>query len=143
MVLSTQPGTVYRVLRQLVRWRLGGAMAGGRQFVSWIHQDDFCRAVEWLIARPEVRGVVNLAAPQPVPNRELMRLLRRACHVPIGLPASRWMLEIGAFVQRTETELVIKSRRVVPARLTRAGFEFRFPELAAIDDLERRFAAGG
>ena len=144
MVLSTQPGTVYHILRRLVCWRLGGAMAGGRQFVSWIHQADFCRAVQWLIERPDFHGVVNLAAPQPVPNRELMRLLRAACHVPRGLPASRWMLEIGALVQRTETELILKSRRVVPARLAAAGFEFRFPELAgAIEDLEHRLAADG
>lgn len=141
MVFSTQRGTVYRVLRRLVRLGLGGAMGGGRQWVSWIHEDDFCRAIEWLVDRLDVAGAVNLAAPQPVTNREMMRVIRRACRMPIGLPAKRWMLEVGAFVLRTETELIIKSRRVVPARLSATGFQFRFPDLAgAVDDLERRLA---
>ncbi len=141
MVFSTQPGTVYRVLRRLVRFGLGGAMDGGRQWVSWIHEDDFCRAVEWLIDQSDLAGAVNLAAPHPVINREMMRVIRRTCHVPIGLPAKRWMLEVGALVLRTETELIIKSRRVVPARLAAAGFPFRFPKLpSAVDDLERRLS---
>ena len=141
MVFSTQRGTVYRVLRRWVRCGLGGAMAGGRQWVSWIHEDDYCGAVAWLIDRPDVSGAVNLAAPQPVTNREMMRIIRHACHMPVGLPAKRWMLEVGAFVLRTETELIIKSRRVVPARLSAAGFQFRFPDLAgAVADLEHRLA---
>jgi uncharacterized protein len=141
MVMSTQPGTVYRILRRLVRCGLGGAMGSGRQYVSWIHEEDFCRAVEWLIAHDSFSGIVNLAAPQPLPNREMMRILRTACHLPIGLPASRWMLETGAIVLRTETELILKSRRVVPARLSQEGFEFRFPELtSAVADLEQNLA---
>jgi uncharacterized protein (TIGR01777 family) len=143
MVFSTRRGTVYRVLRRLVRLGLGGAMDEGRQWVSWIHEDDFCSAIEWLIDRPDLVGAVNLAAPHPLTNREMMAVIRRACHMHIGLPAKRWMLEIGAFVLRTETELIIKSRRVVPARLTAAGFQFRFPEFReAIGDLEGRLARG-
>jgi hypothetical protein len=141
MVFSTHQGTVYRVLRRLVRCGLGGAMDGGRQYASWLHQTDFCRAIEWLIDRDDFAGAVNLAAPQPLSNREMMRTIRAACHMPIGLPARRWMLEVGALVLQTETELIIKSRRVVPARLVDAGFEFRFPDLAsAVEDLERRLA---
>jgi hypothetical protein len=141
MVLSTYPHTVYRVLRRLVRSGLGGAMGGGRQFVSWLHQTDFCRAVEWVIEHDELAGPVNLAAPEPLPNRDVMSTLRVVCHVPFGLPATRWMLEIGAVALRTETELIINSRRVVPARLLEAGFQFRFPDFrSAVEDLERRMA---
>ena len=141
MVLGPREGGVFCVLRRLVRLGLGGPMAGGNQYVSWIHEEDFCRAVEWLISRDDFDGPVNLAAPGPVPNREMMRALRQVCGVRIGLPATRWMLELGAFPLRTETELVIKSRRVVPGRLAGSGFQFRFPELeAALRDLECRMA---
>ena len=85
--------------------------------MSWIHGRDFVRAVDWLIARDEVSGPVNLAAPEPLPFADFMQNLRRAWGTRIGLPATRWMLEAGAFVMRTETELVLKSRRVVPGRL--------------------------
>ena len=104
-------------------------MGSGRQFVSWIHGEDFCRAVEWLIAHDEMSGAVNLAAPNPIPNRDMMRVLRRLCGVRLGLPATQWMLEAGAVLLRTETELIIKSRRVVPSRLLAAGFQFQFPDI--------------
>ena len=139
MVLGPQAGTVYRVLRRLARWRLGGPMAGGRQYISWLHETDFCRAIEWLIEREDFCGVVNLTAPQPITNRHMMRAMRRAVHMPIGLPATRWMLEIGTWFLRTESELVIKSRRVVPGRLTAAGFHFKYPTIdSAIAELEHR-----
>jgi len=142
MVLGPQPGTVYRVLRRLARLGLGGQIAGGRQYVSWLHEDDFCRAIEWLFGHGEVSGVVNLAAPEPVTNRQLMRVMRRAVHMPIGLPATRWMLKIGTWLLRTESELVIKSRRVVPDRLLKSGFEFEHPTLeSAVADLESRLIA--
>jgi uncharacterized protein len=128
MVLSREGG-VFPVMRRLVRLGLGGCMADGRQFISWIHEEDFCRAVEWLLAHDDIAGAVNLAAPEPVPNREFMRRLRETCGAPFGLPASRWMLEAGAAFLRTETELILKSRRVVPARLAAAGFAFRYPTL--------------
>jgi uncharacterized protein len=143
MVFCTTPGTVYRILRRLASLGLGGSMAGGRQYVSWIHQDDFCRAVEWLVERDDLAGPVNLAAPRPLPNHAMMEIIRRACHVPFGLPATRWMLEVGTFLLRTESELIIKSRRVVPARLTEAGFAFCFPNLAgAVHNLEQRLMFG-
>ena len=127
MVLAPERGTVFDVLHRLVQFGLGGTMGRGDQFVSWIHGEDFCRAVGWLIDRADLSGPVNLAAPEPLPNRELMRLLRRLCKMPIGLPAKRWMLEIGAFFLRTESELILKSRRVVPRRLLDSGFAFDFP----------------
>jgi uncharacterized protein (TIGR01777 family) len=136
MVLGTQANTVLYVLRRLVRTGLGGRMGSGNQYVSWIHEADFCRAIEWLIAQENFSGAVNLASPNPVLNCELMATLRRACGRGFGLPATGWMLEIGAFFMRTETELIIKSRRVVPARLRASGFEFRFPRLEeALSDL--------
>jgi uncharacterized protein (TIGR01777 family) len=128
MILS-RTGGVFPVLDRLVRFGLGGSMGGGRQFMSWIHGDDFCRAVEWLARHEEINGPVNLAAPDPQPNAEFLRRFRQARGVKVGLPAARWMLEVGAFCLRTETELIIKSRRVVPGRLLATGFEFRFPTL--------------
>ncbi len=136
MVLGSGENSVFPMLRRLVRLGLGGRMGNGRQFVSWIHERDFCRAIEWLLTQEDFRGPVNLAAPNPVPNSELMRTLRKVCRVPLGLPATKWMLEAGAFFLKTETELIIKSRRVVPGRLLEAGFEFEFPELrGALEDL--------
>jgi len=129
MVLADVPGTVFCVLRRLVRLGLGGAMGSGGQYVSWIHHADFCRAIEWLIEHDEIAGPVNVSAPEPVTNRELMRVLRGTFGVPFGLPATEWILEIGAWLLRTETELVIKSRRVVPGRLLARGFEFEYPLL--------------
>jgi uncharacterized protein (TIGR01777 family) len=149
IVFSPVEGTVFRVLRRLVRCGLGGSMGGGEQFVSWIHEDDFCRAIAWLLERDDFGGVVNVAAPQPVPNAELMRTFRRVGGVPFGLPAARWMLECGAFFLRTETELIVKSRKVVPARLLASGFEFRFSRIEdALREIEGRLstsrgAAGG
>ncbi len=129
-------GGVFPVLRRLARFGLGGRMGSGRQFVSWLHIADFLRAVEWLLAQEDFSGPVNLAAPNPLPNAEMMRLMREAVGVPVGLPASEWMLEIGAVFLRTETELILKSRRVVPGRLLAAGFQFQFPEMrAAVRDL--------
>lgn len=128
MVMSPDHGGIFDTLLRLVRFGLAGAVAGGRQYVSWIHHVDFVRAVLWLITHTELEGAVNLAAPQPLPYREFMRALRAAWGAPFGLPASRWMLKVGAFALRTETELVLKSRRVVPARLLASDFAFDFPD---------------
>ena len=117
--------------REVLKWAgaaLGGMMAGGDQYVSWIHEEDFIRAVYWLIKDDTLAGAVNLAAPNPLPYREFMRALREAWGIRVGLPATKWMLEFGAMFLRTETELVLKSRRVVPAQLLEKGFSFRFPD---------------
>ncbi len=127
MVMSPDRGGVFDVLLTLVRRGLGGRAGDGRQYVSWIHHADFVRAIAWLIARDDVTGPVNLAAPEPLPNAEFMRVLRRAWGARMGLPAARWMIEVGTFFLRTESELILKSRRVVPGRLLDAGFTFRFP----------------
>ncbi len=141
MVLGLARNSVFSVLRRLARLGLGGRMGSGEQFVSWLHETDFLRAVEFVIAHEEFSGAVNFAAPNPVPNHELMRAFRELVRMPVGLPATAWMLEVGAFFLRTETELILKSRRVVPGRLLQAGFEFRFPELrAALAELQGREA---
>jgi uncharacterized protein (TIGR01777 family) len=139
MVFAASKGGAYRVLRGLTRWGLGGAVAGGRQFISWIHEADLCRSVQWLVDRDDFSGPVNLASPNPITHREMMRIIRRECGVPFGLPATRRMLEIATFVHRTEAELIIKSRRVVPGRLLTAGFQFRFPRMEdAVREIESR-----
>ena len=122
-----------------MRFGLGGKSGDGRQFVSWIHETDFIRAIGWLIEHDDVSGPVNLAAPHPLPNAEFMRVLREAWGIRLGLPAGAWMLEIGALFLRTETELILKSRRVVPGRLLQQGFHFEFPSWpdAARDLCER------
>jgi len=138
MVLGLGRNSVFPVLRRLTRFGLGGRQGSGRQFVSWIHVEDFCRAIEWIIAHDDLIGPINQCAPNPLPNAEMMKLFRQVCGMPIGLPAMEWMLEIGAFFLRTETELIFKSRRVVPGRLLASGFEFKFPDLkSAVEDLSR------
>ena len=127
MTLSPDPGGVFDALLGLVRRGLGGTAGDGRQFISWIHYEDFVDAIRWLIDHDDIDGVVNVAAPNPLPNVDFMRFLREASGVPLGVPASWWMLEIGAIFMRTETELILKSRRVVPTRLLQHGFRFRFP----------------
>jgi uncharacterized protein (TIGR01777 family) len=140
MTMSPDPGGVLDVLLGLVRWGLGGSAGDGRQYVSWIHDRDFIRAIYRLIEHAELEGPVNVSSPNPVPNAEFMRALRAAWGIGFGLPAAKWMLEIGAFFMRTETELVLKSRRVIPGQLLKSGFVFQFPtwpEAAA--DLCRRW----
>ena len=140
MTFSPDRGGVFDVLLKLVRYGFGGTSGMGTQFVSWIHEADFIRAIDFLIAREDFSGVVNIASPNPLPNRELMRVLREAWGTRIGLPASEWMLEIGTWLMRTESELVLKSRRVVPGRLLDAGFQFLFPEWpAAAHELVQRW----
>lgn len=142
VVMSPTPGGAFALLLNLVRLSLGGTQGNGRQFVSWIHALDFARAVEFLIARDDIKGVVNISSPNPLPNREFMAALRDAYGMPNGIPAPRPLLELAALLLRTETELVLKSRRVVPRRLLNAGFEFQFPEWPqAADDLVRQWRA--
>jgi uncharacterized protein len=139
VTMSPDHGGAFDMLLRLVRYGLGGQNGSGRQFVSWIHESDFIRAIYWLIEHESLSGAVNLAAPNPLPNAEFMRDLRRAWGISIGLPSTEWMLEMGAFFLRTETELILKSRRVVPARLLREGFSFQFPNWSeAASDLCRR-----
>ncbi|HEU5117888.1 MAG TPA: DUF1731 domain-containing protein, partial [Isosphaeraceae bacterium] len=138
MVMSPDSGGIFATLLRLVRLGLGGTAADGRQYVSWIHEIDFINAIYHLI-QIDLSGPVNLSAPEPRTNADFMRILRNAWGRRFGLPANRLMLELGAFFLRTETELILKSRRVVPTRLLESGFLFSFPTWPeAADDLCRR-----
>jgi uncharacterized protein (TIGR01777 family) len=144
ITLSPDRGGVFNTLLTLVKCGLGGSAGDGRQYVSWIHDRDFVRAVYWLIERDELEGPINVAAPNPIPNSEFMSALRSAAGVSFGLPATPLMLEVGAFFLRTEPELILKSRRVIPGKLLRSKFIFQFPTWAeAAQDLcNRRREAG-
>jgi uncharacterized protein (TIGR01777 family) len=143
IVMAPGRGGAFDMLWRMTRLGLGGPVAGGRQYMSWIHDRDFVRAIEFLLVGDELAGPVNLASPNPLPYRAFMAGLRRAAGVRVGLPATRWMAEIGAFVLRSDTELLLKSRRVVPGRLLGAGFTFDVPEWPdAARDLVARSRAG-
>jgi len=114
-------------LTGLMRWGLGCTEGPGTQYMSWIHQADYVRAVEFLIAHAELEGVVNVCSPYPLPNREFLQVLRKEFGVLIGPPLAAWMLRVGSVLLGTEAELVLKSRRVVPRRLLESGFKFQFP----------------
>jgi len=140
IVMSPDAGGPFDMLLRLVRFGLGGRAGDGRQYVSWIHDQDFVDAVLWLIAHDELDGPVNLAAPTPLPHDQFMKFLREAWGIAFGLPATKLMLEVGAFVLRSETELILKSRRVVPTRLLESGFVFQFPDwVDAVQDLSARW----
>lgn len=128
MVMSPDKDGIFDVMLGLVRKGLGGTAGSGRQYISWVHDQDFIRAIYWLIEREDFNGAVNISSPNPLPNAEFMQIFREAWGTKIGLPATELMLKIGAFFMRTETELVLKSRRVVPTRLLESGFEFEFAD---------------
>lgn len=123
-IVLGRDGGVFPVFRQLACLGLAGRIGHGRQMFSWLHEDDFCRAIDWLIAHPNLNGPVNLTAPCPVTMNTFTTALRRHLRVPFGLPLPRPVLEIGAWLIRTETELLLKSRWVVPRRLLESGFTF-------------------
>jgi uncharacterized protein (TIGR01777 family) len=144
IVMDAGRGGAFEVLWRLARLGLAGPVGGGRQYMSWIHGQDFARAVEFLLARDDVAGAVNLASPNPLPYREFMAHLRCAAGTRIGLPATKWMAELGALALRSDTELLLKSRRVVPQRLLAHGYTFDFLEWRdAARDLAVRMRARG
>jgi len=144
MVLANEPGTVYAVLRKLAACGLAGTMGSGSQRASWMHMEDFLRAVEFVIEDTTLDGVVNLSAPEFPTNRELMKLVSDTVMMPVQLPAPRWLLETGAFFLRTETELVLKSRWALPLRLNDADFRWHWadPAAAIVDLVDRRGLSG-
>jgi uncharacterized protein (TIGR01777 family) len=127
IVLGHNDGVFPRLLN-LVKLGMGGKQGDGEQYVAWVHEHDVARITEWLMQNPNVDGVINCTAPEAVKNYELMRIIRRAYGMPIGLPAPQWLLEIGAVVIGTETELILKSRWVAPKRLLDGGFEFQYAQ---------------
>ena len=140
MMMSPDRDGIFDVFYGLVRKRLGGAIAGGAQYVSWIHDADYLGATELLIARDDLAGAVNLASPNPLPQREFMATIREVAGIKVGLPATGWMARLGAWAMRTDAELAMKSRRVVPGRLLEAGYRFEFPTWPeAVRDLIARW----
>ncbi|MEP2935819.1 MAG: TIGR01777 family oxidoreductase [Gilvibacter sp.] len=123
-------------LKNLVKSGFGGKQGDGEQKVSWIHEQDFARSVQFIIENEHIEGVINLVAPTPVTNKKFMKSLRETLQVSFGLPLPRPLLEIGAKLIKTETELILKSRNVIPDRLLQQGFRFRFPRVElALKDL--------
>ncbi|MEI7577455.1 MAG: DUF1731 domain-containing protein [Armatimonadota bacterium] len=144
MTMSATPGSVFDVMAKLARCGLLGTYSDGKQYVSWIHELDFCRAVELLLGDTSLDGPVNLCSPHPLPNREFNRILREAVGSHFGLHSPKWALEIGAAMMKTETELILKSRRVIPKRLLDHGFRFDYSDWQpAAQDLAKRLKAEG
>ena len=131
-IILGKGGGVLRPLQRLTRWGFGGRQGNGRQMFSWLHIEDLYRIILFLMAHRELEGVFNCAAPNPVTNAALMQTLRKALRVPIGLSAPKWLLKIGAVLIRTEPELVLKSRWVLPGRVQEAGYSFQYPHLAPV-----------
>ncbi|HVW97129.1 MAG TPA: TIGR01777 family oxidoreductase [Mucilaginibacter sp.] len=125
IVLGRHDGVMPRLLN-LVKLGLGGKQGDGQQYVSWLHERDAARSTEWLLDHPELQGIFNCTAPVPVTNAELMRMIRHEYGAPYGIPAPKWLLEAGAIVIGTETELILKSRWVLPKKLLDSGFNFRY-----------------
>ncbi|HSJ38621.1 MAG TPA: TIGR01777 family oxidoreductase [Planococcus sp. (in: firmicutes)] len=122
-------GGVMEPYVNLVRFGLGGKQGDGKQMFSWIHIEDVYRIIEFLKQRKDLKGIFNASAPNPVTNKELMEYMRKAMDRRVGLPATEWMLGMGAVVIGTETELILKSRWVLPDRLQKAGYKFRYDRL--------------
>jgi hypothetical protein len=140
VTFSPTAGNVFAVLLRLTQLSLGGTQGNGRQFVSWIHETDYARAIEFLMQRTDLDGPFNLASPHPLPNRAFMAALREALRVPNGLPAPALAIRLGALLMRTQPELVLDSCRAVPARLLAAGFTFQFPDWPeAAEDLVEKW----
>ena len=135
LVLGKKEG-VFPRLKNLTIFGLGGKQGNGNQMVSWIHESDVAGLVEWVLRHPEMNGFINCSAPFPIKNRELMRSIRKCLGVPFGLPAPAWLLELGAILIGTETELILKSRWVLPEKLLNSGYRFKFPDIeSAIDNI--------
>lgn len=123
-------------LLNLVRMMMGGRQGDGRQYCSWLHEVDFVRAIEFIINTPFIQGTYNLTSPNPISNSAFMKVFRNSVNRRFGIPLSRLVLEFGALLIGTETELILKSRRVVPQKLLEAGFRFKFAHLdAAVKDI--------
>ena len=120
-------GGAFPKLMQISRVGLGGIQGKGNQFVSWIHIDDFCNAVDFIINNEQLENAVNVTAPNPLRNFEMMKIIRDKIKMPVGISSPTWLLEIASVFMQTETELLLKSRNVYPGKLVSAGFQFAHP----------------
>lgn len=121
-------GGAFVPLKTLAKMGFGGKQGSGNQFVSWIHEEDFANGIDFIIEK-EITGVINVVSPTPIRNVDFMEKLRKAVGFPFGIPLSKFFLEIGSFIIRTEAELVLKSRNVIPKRLLEDGFVFKFGDI--------------
>ena len=129
MAITLGPGGILIPYFNLLKFGLGGKQGNGKQMYSWIHIEDTCRMIEWIYEKKKITGTYNCCSPNPVTNKEFMRLIRKATRHKIGLPAFKWMLKVGAILIGTETELIFKSRWVIPSKILETGFQFKFPKL--------------
>ncbi|RYE14459.1 MAG: TIGR01777 family protein, partial [Sphingobacteriales bacterium] len=128
-VVLGKNGGVAHYYTNLAKFGLGGIQGDGKQYFSWVHEDDLVGSIDFLIDRTDLNGVFNIASPYPIQNNELMKTVRQVIGVPIGLPAAKWMLEIGTILMQTETELILKSRWVLPTRMQNEGYQFKVPHI--------------
>ena len=135
-IVLGKDGGVIQPFMNLVRFGFGGKQGNGNQMFSWIHIEDLCNIIVFLQSREELSGIFNCSAPNPVTNKILMRTLRQHMRVSFGLPSPTWLLKVGALIIKTETELILKSRWVIPERLLKAGYIFKYPTLdSALQDI--------
>ncbi|WP_126651588.1 TIGR01777 family oxidoreductase [Chryseobacterium aureum] len=120
-------GGAFPKLKMITKLGLGGKQGRGNQMVSWIHIQDFCKAVDWVMNSETISGVINITAPEPLSNENMMKKLRKKLKIPFGLNAPVWQLEIASLFLNTETELLLKSRNVYPEKLIKNGFQFAYP----------------
>lgn len=130
-IVLGKKGGVMIPLERLVTFGLGGKQGKGTQMFSWIHIEDIYQIILFVIQHKEIEGAINCSAPEPVTNKVFMKTLRDILRVLIGLPSPEWLLKIGAVFIQTETELILKSRWVLPQRLLQAGFRFTYPTLSS------------
>jgi uncharacterized protein len=134
-IVLGKDGGVVKPIKNLVRFGLGGKQGRGNQMFSWIHIEDLYRCIIFL-QQEDLTGIFNTSAPNPVTNKNLMQVFRRIMKMPIGLPAPEWLLKFGAILIKTETELILKSRWVIPERLLQAGFNFQYSTIdTALEDI--------
>lgn len=119
-------GGAFPKLKMITKLGLGGKQGRGNQMVSWIHIDDFCRAIDWIIQDKTIEATINITAPVPLSNEAMMKKLRNQFKAPFGLDAAVWQLEIASIFMKTETELLLKSRNVYPEKLLESGFQFSY-----------------
>ena len=140
LVVGPDKKGYFDTLLSLSRVGLGGAIAGGKQYVSWIHQEDFIQAIDFFISRKDIKGVVNVCSPHPLPQREFMSYIRSTWGVRVNVPITKWILTIGTIFLRTDAQLVLKSRRAVPTKLLSHGFQFKFPRWPeAVIDIVKKY----
>ncbi|WP_108866643.1 TIGR01777 family oxidoreductase [Aquimarina aquimarini] len=128
IVLGKKGGALPSILN-LVKIGIGGKQGKGNQKISWIHEIDFARSIEFIINTPQISGTINIVSPEPTTNTIFMKTLRKVTKTPIGIPLPVFLLKFGAKIIKTETELILKSRNVIPTKLKKSGFQFNFHSL--------------